>query len=279
MAKRGFRNYRQRGGANIDTKAFMESNSMVARAAFCVLVLLAFIILMSFATKFLQWMFSPSKNPKLVDGMKRANEALKIHANPQKDGSKPILRSDDQRYGVEFTWSVWIYINDLQYKRGERKHIFHKGNDKVNPKTGMVEPNQAPGLYLHETKNALVVKMNTFKSYGEEVLIPDIPIHKWINVMIRIEGNIMDIYINGAIAVRHILAEVVKQNYGDTHTGLNGGFSGNVSDLWYFNWALTTSEILKVVRDGPNVTLAEPPSNALSVFPPYLSLRWYFGGK
>lgn len=152
MAKRGFRNYRQRGGVNIDTKAFMESNSMVARAAFCVLVLLAFIILMSFATKFLQWMFSPSKNPKLVDGMKRANEALKIHANPQKDGSKPILRSDDQRYGVEFTWSVWIYINDLQYKRGERKHIFHKGNDKINPKTGMVEPNQAPGLYLHETK-------------------------------------------------------------------------------------------------------------------------------
>ena len=65
MTKRGFRNYRQRGGVNIDTKAFMESNSMVARAAFCVLVLLAFIILMSFATKFLQWMFSPSKNPKL----------------------------------------------------------------------------------------------------------------------------------------------------------------------------------------------------------------------
>ena len=125
MAKRGFRNYRQRGGVNIDTKAFMESNSMVARAAFCVLVLLAFIILMSFATKFLQWMFSPSKNPKLVDGMKRANEALKIHANPQKDGSKPILRSDDQRYGVEFTWSVWMMVDDLVYKNSAQKRFYN----------------------------------------------------------------------------------------------------------------------------------------------------------
>ena len=43
MAKRGFRNFSQKGG-NLDTKAFMESNSTVARAAFVILVLLCFII-------------------------------------------------------------------------------------------------------------------------------------------------------------------------------------------------------------------------------------------
>ena len=40
MPKRGFRNFNQRGGQSLDTQAFMESNSTVARAAFVVLVLL-----------------------------------------------------------------------------------------------------------------------------------------------------------------------------------------------------------------------------------------------
>ena len=47
--------------------------------------------------------------------------------------------------------------------------------------------NNAPGLYLHENKNSLVVIMNTFDSMVEEVEIPNIPINKWINVSIRIK--------------------------------------------------------------------------------------------
>ena len=115
MPKRGFRNFNQRGGQSIDTQAFMESNSIVARAAFVVLVLLVFIILLSLGVRVIQWWFSPSKNPKLVDGMKRADEKMTVYANPQRsaEGAKPILRSDDQKYGVEFTWSVWIYLSEF----------------------------------------------------------------------------------------------------------------------------------------------------------------------
>jgi hypothetical protein len=280
MPKRGFRNFNQRGGQGLDTQAFMESNSAVARAAFIVLVLLVFIILMSFGVRVLQWYFSPSKNPKLVDGMKRADEKMTVYANPQRseEGAKPILRSDDQRYGVEFTWSVWIYLSEWKSDdSGRRKHIFHKGAATMDDK-GMAKYTQAPGLYLHETKNALVVKMNTFKGLGEEVVIDDIPLHKWLNVILRVEGNILDVYINGGIAVRHILADVVKQNYADTHINYGGGYDGLLSDLWYHNHALNTAEILKIVRDGPNLTMiADSPSSGLNVFPPYFSLRWYFG--
>lgn len=278
MTKRNFRNFNQRGG-NIDTAAFMESNSLVARAAFVILVLLVFIIVLNMGTALLQWFFSPSKSPKLVNGMKRGMESMKIPANPSESGSKPILRSDDKRYGVEFSWSVWLYLNDYDYKKGERKHIFHKGNDKLNDK-GMALVTQAPGLYLHENKNALIILMNTFKGFGEEIVVDHIPLHKWLNIIIRVEGNIMDIYINGAIAIRHVLADVVKQNYGDTHVNLNGGFSGLLSDLWYFNHAINTAEILQIVRNGPNLTMIqESPSTGLNNFPPYFSLRWYFGNN
>ena len=150
-------------------------------------------------------------------------------------------------------------------------------NDKLNDK-GMALVTQAPGVYLHENKNALIIVMNTFKGFGEEIVVDHIPLHKWLNVIIRIEGNIMDIYINGAIAIRHVLADVVKQNYGDTHVNLNGGFSGLLSDLWYFNHALNTAEILQIVQNGPNLTMIqESPNSGLNNFPPYFSLRWYFG--
>ena len=50
----------------------------------------------------------------------------------------------------------------------------------------------------------------------------------------------LDVYINGGIAVRHILADVVKQNYGDTHINYGGGYNGLLSDLWWFACMLFT---------------------------------------
>ena len=78
-----FRKFNQKGGTNVDTKAFLESNSMIARAAFLILVLLVFIILLSLSTKAIKWFFSPSKNPKIINGMKRGRESLVVPANPQ----------------------------------------------------------------------------------------------------------------------------------------------------------------------------------------------------
>ena len=221
MSKRGFRNFNQRGGQGLDTKAFMESNSTVARAAFVVLVLLVFIILLSLGVRVLQWYFSPSKNPKLVDGMKRADEEMTVYANPRRDQAKPILRSDDERYGSEFTWSVWIYLSEWKGDQ-QMKHVFHKGAatmDNSEKGKGISKYTQTPGLYLKNGTNGpqIVVKMDTFKQPGsypesEDVVVDDIPLNKWINVIIRVEGNILDVYINGGVAVRHMLNDYFERN-------------------------------------------------------------------
>ena len=55
---------------------------------------------------------------------------------------------------------------------------------------------------------------------------------------------------------------------------MNGGFSGNISDLRYFNSALGTAEIQSIVDSGPNLTLVGP--EATGNKPKYLSLRWFF---
>ena len=202
--------------------------------------------------------------------MKDAKKIKVIAQDPRIAGSMPVTRSNNQRGGVEFTWTTWLFIDDLQYKAGSRKHIFHKGSERL--KNDSAFPNNAPGLYLHSTRNTLIVVMNTFENIMEEVEINDIPLHKWINIGIRVKGNIMDIYINGQLGLRHIFKSVPKQNYGNVFVNMNGGFSGKISDLWYHNKALTGTQILDIVKNGPDLTN----DSSIDVFPPYFSMKWFF---
>ena len=54
--------------------------------------------------------------------------------------------------GTGYTLSVWLYINDWDYKYGEWKHILHKGDKEGN----FVQP----GIWLHPTQNKLFVKFD-----------------------------------------------------------------------------------------------------------------------
>lgn len=256
------------------TKEFLNSNTYVAKFTFLLLIIIGFVILLRVGTYFLSKLFTPSKNPKLIDGMKTAKKPQVIKQDPSLKNSKPVMRSKNQQDGIEFTYSVWIYIDDLEYKNGQYKHIFHKGNDNIQvsgKNSGLNYPNNAPGLYIDTNTNNLVIIMNTFKNIDEKVTVKDVPLNKWINVAIRIEGSKMDVYINGTIVLRHKFSNVPKQNYGDVYVNMNGGYSGLLSDLWYHDYALSTLEIMGIVNDGPNLTT----DDRIDVKPPYLSLRWY----
>lgn len=252
------------------TKQFLESNSLVAKVAFLVLVVILFIMLLRIGTSILTWAFEPTSTPKLVKGMKDARIMNIIKQDPALPGSKPVMRSNNQKDGIEFTYSVWLFIDDLEYKKGSYRHVFHKGNDSIGS-DGRNQPNNAPGMYIHPDKNALVIIMNTFDNINEEVIVNDIPLNKWINVIVRVDGKNVDVYVNGTIVVRHVLSGVAKQNYGDVYVNMNGGYSGMLSSLWYYNYGLNTTEILDLVNDGPDMTM----NKSIDIFPPYFSLRWY----
>ena len=156
------------------------------------------------------------------------------------------------------------------------KHIFSKGNITIG-KDGMIEPNNAPGLYIAPNTNALVVVMNTYNVINEEITIPDIPLNKWVNVIIRCQNTNLDVYINGTIARSINLVGVPKQNYGDVYVAMNGGFDGYISNLWYYSYALGTSAIQNLVNKGPNTKIIGGNGLADKMYN-YLSLRWFFYG-
>jgi hypothetical protein len=264
------------------TKEFLDSNSAVAKIAFLLLVLFVFLFLLRLGISFLGYVFSASNNPKLIDGMVDATQLIVIPQDPSNSSAVTINRSVNANDGIEFTWSVWINISDLTYNDGRYRCVFYKGNDYTkNPNDdgpqGLNFPNNAPGLYIAPNTNALVIMMNTFNVINEEIHINDVPLNKWVNVIIRCQNNTLDVYINGSIVKSNYLHGVPKQNYGDIYVSPNGGFSGYTSNLWYYNYALGTTEISKIAQDGANTNMIGSMSIDYNT-PNYLSLRWFFYG-
>jgi len=258
---------------------FLESNSLVAKVAFLLLVVFAFVILLRLGITAITYLYKPSESPHLINGMVDATQMIVFPQDPSNNGAVTIYRSVNATDGLEFTWSVWIFINNLQTNEGIYKHIFSKGNSDLQ-EDGLIQPNNAPGLYIAPNTNALVLLMNTYNVINEEVIIPDIPLNKWVNVIIRCQSSTLDIYINGTIARSINLIGVPKQNYGDVFVAMNGGFNGYISNLWYYNYALGTSAIQNLVSGGPNTKMIGGTSGAMTdPLSNYLALRWFFYGS
>lgn len=261
--------------------SFISTNSIISKFAFLILVLILFMLGLRLGSSFLSWWMTPSDNPVLIKCMKNAKNPIRIAQDPAMKHSKPIMRSVNNVEGLEFTWSVWIFVDDFTYNEHQYKHVFHKGNDNFNvsaPPLGMSYPNNAPGVYITPDTNALLVIMNTFDKINDEVIVNDLPLNKWVNIIIRVSNqHQLDIYINGTLAKRHILAGIPKQNYGDVFACYNGGFSGHISALKYFSKALGTNDIQSIVDSGPCIKLED--DGALTAKDnSYLATRWYFSG-
>lgn len=267
-------------GNNNGVGSFINSDSLVAKIIFLLIVIFAFVILLRISISIMTWAFTALKSPLLINGMVNAKQMLIIPQDPTLKDANTILRSVNQAGGIEFTWSVWILIDDLQYMAGKYKHIFHKGNDDI-AENGLNFPNNGPGLYIAPNTNALVVIMNTFNVINEEIIISDIPLNKWINVIIRCKDTTLDVYINGIVTKSVKLMGVPKQNYGDVYIAMDNGFSGYISNLAYYNYSTSMTTIREIMQKGPNTNVvsggAADPKNKNSL--DYLSLRWYFYGS
>jgi hypothetical protein len=213
-----------------------------------------------------------------MDGMINAKEGVVYSQDPSGNSYKPIPRSTNEADGIEFSWSAWTYISNLKYLEGQYRTVFYKGNNNLGA-NGINEPNNGPGLYIAPHTNALVVMMSTFDEINKEIIIPDVPMNKWMNIIIRCQNKTLDVYVNGTIVRSVQLGGVPKQNDGDVYVATNGGFDGYVSNLWYFNHAVDMGEIQRIIMRGPNTTMLSSGDNAIKdKNVDYLSMRWFIHG-
>jgi len=289
------------------TQEFMDSNSAISNFAFLILTVLVFVVVMQIGINIIQYIYYPKTDVRLIRGMIQADNQVEIKQDPRIIDSKPIYRSNDERGGLEFTYSTWMYVEDLDTDLNKLSHVFHKGEknfaeanfdlDGTTINEGMNYPNNGPGLYLRRVEGTsneggdeldevgLVVVMNTYPDQTnslqtnhivERVDITNIPVHNWVLVTLIVRGRNLDVYVNGNIAKRHILSGVPKQNYGNIYAGSNGGFKGKLSNLTYFNEAIGTREIYNTLRLGPDLRITKN-ANLLNKEFDYLSLSWFLG--
>ena len=129
--------------------------------------------------------------------------------------------------------------------------------------------------------------MDTFERNGGDVIIhPDqqrssvditgVPFNKWMNLIIRVENRILDLYVNGVLTQHKDLEYVPKQNFGDVYVCQNGGFHGSLSDLRYYAKSLNVFEINNIVGWGPTLSTSPSSFEATSTSDSYyLSSFWY----
>ena len=197
-------------------------------------------------------------SPYLVLGTKIAKNPLVV------PGSK-IPRSVDGKYGLEFTYSVWLYIEDSNFiNNTDYKHILHKGSpDGI--------PLQSPGIWLYPTTNKLSINMNTFYSVKEPCDIANIPINKWFHLTIMVINKTIDVYINCNLKKRCKLKGVPKLNYGDLYVNLWGGFDGLLSNLRYWDRVLPQYELEAICTAGPSKAQCTQGGDK----PPYLAQDYW----
>lgn len=264
------------------SKDFLESNTLIAKTAFLLLVIILFFILLRVCISLLSWLLAPSQNITLVSGIADATQSIVISQDPSSQASMPVIRSVNESEGMEFTWSIWVFLKPVTTSSiSQLQHIFSKGVfNGGSMASGNCSPfsNNAPGLYLKGANTLLVVMDSTTTPACNQTNVPiqidNMPINKWFNVVIRLTNNDMDVYINGRLTERKTFTDgVPNQNYDDVYICQNGGFNGYIADLKYYNSSIGTSEINSIVSSGPNTSVNM--SSLKNNMPPYLSGNWY----
>jgi hypothetical protein len=268
-------------------KEFLQSNSLIAKFGFIILVLFGFLFFFRIGMILISTLMSPVSSPYLVKGLITGTEAIRVQQDSRT--SNPLVNySENQPTGLEFTYSVWILLNSSN-NNGKYSHIFNKGiMDASNIVTnGVNNMSNAPGLYVKgndDGTNTLRVYMDTFSKTGPISNIDDqrstidisgVPYNKWVNVIIRAQNRILDVYVNGVLTQHKDLGYVPRQNFGDVYVCQNGGFSGKLSDLRYYAKALNVFEINGVVGWGPNLSTSPSASGQDNTDASYLSYLWY----
>jgi hypothetical protein len=177
-----------------------------------------------------------------------------------------------------FAYSVWFYVNDWNYRYGEPKVIFGRmgalSNSGVGSIQGVSGLDPCPAVVLGAVENNIQVSLGCFPGADQQPTTPggrtvvhtcsvsNVPIQKWVNLVVSVYGRTMDIYIDGKLVRTCLLPGVASiNNNADVHVTPAGGFDGWTSKLQYFPNSINPQEVWNIYTKGY--------SNPLSLFGTY----------
>ena len=178
------------------------------------------------------------KDANTLTNIMSANTMQKIEA------SSLVPSSTDSGNSTNYTYSIWFYVDDWNYRYGDPKVIF--GRMTPPAPTEVLEP--CPSVVLGATENNLVISLAVYPetpaASGDPFIIhncsvANVPIQKWVNLLISVYSRTLDIYIDGKLVRTCLLPGVaVIEANAPVFITPDGGFSGWTSKFQY--WADAT---------------------------------------
>jgi hypothetical protein len=248
-----------------------------------------YIILMSFELIYKSMKAVTGTRVVLLDATANAEDKqIVFEQNPKNPKNKLIPLSDNERTGAEFSYSFYLWVNPSSFTEYDGLlHIMHKGHPSPYPLMG-------PGVFMKSNTNTLRVYMNSSNTWNNYIDVENIPVKKWVHVVIVGRNNTVEVYINGNIAKKlNMSGGVMYQNFGNLYLfrsdkvkiimgsttpsvgsapfEVHGKFSGSLSSLIYYNYALSYTEIRQLTSVGPSKKAMPSAMDA----PPYLEDSWW----
>lgn len=154
-----------------------------------------------------------------------------------------------------FTYSIWFYINDWNYKYGEPKVLFGRMGQLSDSAGVTVESisqsEPCPAVILGAIENNLSIALTCFpgtesaltnddtKNTNGSVVhtcnVSNVPIQKWVNLLVSTYGRTLDVYLDGKLVKTCVLPGVAKINQNaDVYVTPSGGFAGWTAKFQYY---------------------------------------------
>lgn len=106
-------------------------------------------------------------------------------------------------------------------------------------------------IVLDNLKNNLIIKQSLINGSNSKILIPNIPIQKWLNITVILNQRDLDIFINSKLENSIKLNSIPQFSKGDLTVTPSGGYNGYISNLNYYNYPITIDQIIRNFKKGP----------------------------
>jgi len=158
-----------------------------------------------------------------------------------------------------FTYSIWFFIDNWNYRYGESKVIFGRMSGNGTSLTpcplvslGALDNDIDISLQVYPGTDSINSAVpNATNSSTSKFTVSNVPLQKWVNLLISAYGRSLDVYIDGKLTRTFLLPGVAKV---DTSTNIyitpQGGFSGWTSLFQYWPNATDPQSAWNIYKAG-----------------------------
>ena len=176
-----------------------------------------------------------------------------------------------------FAYSIWFYVQDWNYRYGERKVIFGRMNNKSTSETNSSVPgingfDPSPLVFLEKMENNIVIALGCYPSaeqiannYQDGTMnsatsvrsqlhlcqVANVPIQRWVNLLVSVYGRTLDVYMDGKLVKTCLLPGIAMVNQNsNVYLTPGGGFNGYTSKLQYFPHPINPQQAWNIYSAG-----------------------------